>query len=139
MSDFRNETLKSFLNAAGIACESIELIDGMLIPREILLSDERYENVKKYIPSLKEVYSSSYMTSLQKTASANQKWPLINIIRQILKTLDYNLKPIRLSDGYTKARKKKYKRLFKIEKMKAIDKDNATVSDEENIEIEAEE
>ena len=46
--------------------KSIELIDGMLIPREILLSDERYENVKKYIPSLKEVYSSSYMTSLQK-------------------------------------------------------------------------
>ena len=117
----------------------LNLIDGMLIPREILLSDERYENVKKYIPSLKEVYSSSYMTSLQKTASSNQKWPLINIIRQILKTVDYNLKPIRLSDGYTKARKKKYKRLFKIEKMKAIDKDNATVSDEENIEIEEEE
>ena len=73
-----------------------------------------------------------------KNSLSNQKWP-INIIRQILKTVDYNLKPIRLSDGYTKARKKKYKRLFKIEKMKAIDKDNATVSDEENIEIEEEE
>jgi len=69
---------------------------------------------------LKEVYSSSYMTSLQKTATSTQKWPLINIIRQILKTLDYSLTPVRISDGYTKAKKKKYKRLFKIEKMKSI-------------------
>lgn len=139
MTEFRKETLKSFFNTAGIVCESVELMDGIMVPRDIFLCDERYENVKKFIPKLKEVYSSSYMTSLQKTASANQKWPLINIIRQILKTLDYNLKPIRLSDGYTKSKKKKYKRLFLIEKMKAIEKDNTTVSDEENIEIEAEE
>jgi hypothetical protein len=120
MTDFKNETLKNFLNAAGIVCENIGLIDGMMIPRDILLSDERYEEVKKFIPSLKEVYSSSYMTSLQKTATSTQKWPLINIIRQILKTIDYNLTPVRISDGYTKAKKKKYKRLFKIEKMKSI-------------------
>lgn len=120
MTDFKNENLINFLNAAGIVCENIGLIDGMMIPRDILLSDERYEKVKKFIPSLKEVYSSSYMTSLQKTATSTQKWPLINIIRQILKTMDYNLTPVRISDGYTKAKKKKYKRLFKIEKMKSI-------------------
>lgn len=134
MTDFRRETLKSFFNTAGIVCESIDLMDGTLIPRDIFLCDERYENVKKFIPKLKEVYSSSYMTSLQKTASANQKWPLINIIRQILKTLDYNLKPIRVSDGYTKAKKKKYKRLFLIEKMKSvtdnIDNDNEQVEED---------
>lgn len=120
MTDFKNDTLKNFLNAAGVVCENIDMIDGMMIPRDVLLSDERYEEVKKFIPTLKEVYSSSYMTSLQKTATSTQKWPLINIIRQILKTLDYNLKPVRISDGYTKAKKKKYKRLFKIEKMKSI-------------------
>lgn len=134
MTEFRKETLKSFFNTAGIVCESIDLMDGTLIPRDIFLCDERYENVKKFIPKLKEVYSSSYMTSLQKTATANQKWPLINIIRQILKTLDYNLKPIRVSDGYTKAKKKKYKRLFLIEKMKSvtdnIDNDNEQVEED---------
>lgn len=133
MTDFRKETLKSFLNTSGIPCESIDLIDGLMIPRDIFLSDERYEKVKAFIPKLKEVYSSSYMTSLQKTATANQKWPLINIIRQILKTLDYNLKPIRLSDGYTKAKKKKYKRLFLIEKMKSVSDNNM---DNDNVHIE---
>ena len=37
MSDFRNETLKNFLNAAGIICENIDMIDGMMIPREIFI------------------------------------------------------------------------------------------------------
>lgn len=133
MTDFRKETLKSFLNTAGIPCESIDLIDGLMIPRDVFLSDERYENVKRFIPKLKEVYSSSYMTSLQKTATTTQKWPLINIIRQILKTLDYNLKPIRLSDGYTKSKKKKYKRLFLIEKMKSVSDNNI---DNDNVQIE---
>jgi hypothetical protein len=60
------------------------------------------------------------MTSLQNTAQKNQKWPLLNLVRQMLKALHYRLIPIRKSNGYNKEGKKLYNRFFKIEKMKFI-------------------
>ena len=45
-------------------------------------------------------------------------------MRQILRTYNYNMKPIRRANGYTKEGKKKYKRLFIIEKLKKISPDN---------------
>jgi hypothetical protein len=56
------------------------------------------------------------MTSLQKTAAKSQKWPLLNLVRQILGVYKYNMRPVRKSDGYTKDGVKKYKRFFIIEK-----------------------
>ena len=58
------------------------------------------------------------MTSLQLTAEKKQKWPLLNLVRQILKSLKYEMKPIRKSNGYTKNGKKIYVRYFFIQKMK---------------------
>ena len=54
------------------------------------------------------------MTSLQKKAETNQKWPLLNLIRQILSVYSYHLTPIRKCDGYTAEGVKKFKRYFKI-------------------------
>ena len=71
---------------------------------------------KKLIPELKSVFSSSYMTSLQQTANKDQKWPLLNLIRQILRLYHYDMVPIRKSDGYTPEGVKKYKRFFNIKK-----------------------
>jgi hypothetical protein len=47
----------------------------------------------------------------------NQKWPLINIVRQILSSIGYKLVPIRKANGYSKDNQKLYKRLFKIQKL----------------------
>jgi hypothetical protein len=92
-------------------------LNGIMIPREELLSDIKYENIKKLIPDLKQIFSSSLMTSLHKTAEKTQKWPLLNLIRQILSVYNYKMIPIRKSDGYTHDGVKKYKRFFLIEKM----------------------
>jgi hypothetical protein len=91
-------------------------LDGQLIPREILLSKDVYNEVKEEIVELKKKFSSSSLTSLQKTAESGQKWPLLNLVRQVLKTCNYQMKPIRKSDGYKKDGKKKYKRFFLIGK-----------------------
>lgn len=107
----------NFLNKCGIYCNSIDTLDSISFPRELLLSDEIYEIIKKDIPALRHFFSSSYMTSLQTTAEKNQKWPLINIVRQLLKRIDYKLTPIRKCDGYTKDKKKKFKRMFIIQKL----------------------
>ena len=56
------------------------------------------------------------MTSLQTNAASSQKWPLLNLVRQILRSSGYQVTPKRLCDGYTKDGKKKYKRIFIINK-----------------------
>ena len=56
------------------------------------------------------------MTSLQKNADKIQKWPLLNLARQILSFYNYKMEPIRKSDGYTLEGVKKYKRFFQIKK-----------------------
>ena len=62
------------------------------------------------------------LTSLQTNAQKKQKWPLLNLVRQILKSNDYKMEPIRKSNGYTKDGKKKYLRFFLIKKFKTIPK-----------------
>ena len=112
----KNEKIVLFLNKCGIIISNIDLLNGLLIERDILLDNERYNNIIENIPDLKTYNSSSVLTSLQSNAKDNQKWPLINIVRQLLKTIGYNMKPIRKSDGYLN-NKKKYKRYFLIEKL----------------------
>jgi hypothetical protein len=105
---------KIILNHVGIYFNSITELEGIFFPREQLLSETKYELVKQYIPELKKKFSSTFMTSLQKKAETNQKWPLLNLIRQILLVYNYHLTPIRKCDGYNPDGVKKYKRFFKI-------------------------
>jgi hypothetical protein len=100
----------------GIIFDAEEEINGKLIIRELLLDNEKYKTLKTNIDELKKTLSSSSLTSMQKTAEQNQKWPLLNLVRQILSSYKYTMKPIRKSDGYTPEGIKKYKRYFLINK-----------------------
>jgi hypothetical protein len=94
--------------------------DDFFIPREQFLDISLYNEIKILIPELKKtkVLSSSSLTSLQKNAPKEQKWPLLNLVRQILNAYRYEMEPVRKSDGYTKEGVKKYRRYFQIRKMK---------------------
>ena len=107
---------KSVFKLIGIEFDELKEIDGIIIPRETLLSDSKYDEIKKLIPELKNNFSSSLLTSLQKNADKSQKWPLLNLVRQILNVYDYKMEPIRKADGYTLEGIKKYKRYFQITK-----------------------
>ena len=96
-----------------------EFLDGALIPRDMLINDSLYVQVREKLPELRKKFSSSYMTSLHKGAKEQQKWPLLNLVRQILKANNFVMTPIRKSAGYDKYKKKIFKRYFKIEKMKS--------------------
>ena len=102
------------LSEIGIKIEKLEDAKGLFIEREQLLCDKKYEEVKKLIPKLKQTYSSSFLTGLQKDADKTQKWPLINLIRQMFSIHGYKMEPVRKSNGYTLDGKKKYKRFFFI-------------------------
>jgi hypothetical protein len=111
-----DDEIKLIFNIIGLKIEEFDNLNGLTIPREILLSDDKYDEIKYFIPDLKKKYSSSFMTCLQKNAEKSQKWPLLNLIRQILHVYGYKMEPIRKADGYTLEGVKKYKRYFLIRK-----------------------
>jgi len=110
----------NFLKQCNLKLENAQELDGLFIPRPMLLSTTVYEAVKPRIADLRKKFSSSALTALQKGAENEQKWPLLNLVRQILKACDYQMKPIRKSAGYTTDGKKKYARFFLISKYKVI-------------------
>ena len=127
-----DESSKKVLELSGIYFDNISQIEGQFIPREQFLSDNKYEEIKKLIPELKTKHSSSFMTSLQQNAEKAQRWPLLNIVRQILSKYNYKMTPIRKSDGYTLDGIKKYKRFFQIERKK--EKENSDETKQEQVE-----
>jgi hypothetical protein len=111
-----DEECKNILHKAGINFQDEEELNEMLIFRDVLMNDEKYKNMTKEIDNLKKTLSSSFLTSLQKSSIKSQKWPLLNLVRQILSCYNYAMEPIRKSDGYTLDGIKKYKRYFLIKK-----------------------
>lgn len=117
MNNDHMDYIKTFLNKCKIVMNTYEDLDGMLIPREIFLDKTNYINVKEDIAILKQIFASSSLTALQSTAEDNQKWPLLNLVRQILRSCNYKMTPKRVSAGYTKDGKKIYKRMFIVERI----------------------
>ena len=110
------ENLIAILNKCDLSLNNLTDIEGIKISRDKLIKHDLYENVKDDIMKMKEILSSSFYTCIQKDPEKKQKWPLINFMRQLLKTFGYNMKPIRECDGYNALGKKKYKRYFIIVK-----------------------
>lgn len=109
-----DDEIKYIFKFIGLEVNNFHDLNGITISRDVLLSDNKYDEIKYLIPKLKQIFSSSFMTSLQKNAEHSQKWPLLNLIRQILHIYEYRMKPIRKADGYTLDGVKKYKRYFLI-------------------------
>lgn len=115
MNNEQTEYIKLFLNKCKIFTTNFTDLHGMLVPREVLLDIENYKMVKDDILILKKIFNSSSFTSLQSTAEDTQKWPLLNLVRQTLKAINFKMTPKRISAGYSKDGKKLYKRMFIIE------------------------
>ena len=71
--------------------------------REPKLIDTLYQQ----IPKLKTFYKSSKLTCLHKNSTSNQKFPGVNMVRQILKCNNLKLKPMLICRGYNKVTGKK--------------------------------
>jgi len=124
--NYMDKVVLDFLKKCNIPLTEASELNGLMIPRNILLDPDVYKNIQPHIVELKKRFSSSSLTALQKEASSSQKWPLLNLVRQILKACDYQMKPIRKSAGYTKEGKKIYCRYFFITKFKTIPDNNVS-------------
>ena len=116
------ELITKILKICGFVLIDLKDLDNLLIPRDLLLNTINYNNVKEYFEILKKTpnFSSSTLTCLHKDAGKKQKWPLLNLVRQILKVKYYRMKPYRKAAGKDASGKKRYIRYFLIEKMKEI-------------------
>jgi len=130
-NDINLDYIIKFFNQCNIICDNVNNLDGIIIYRNTLINPILYDKIKQDIPLFKNILNSSVFTSVQKNAENNQRWPLINLIRQLLKRFNYELKPKRLADGYTKDGQKKYKRLFEIKKKD--DNTNNTIDNNNDI------
>jgi hypothetical protein len=113
------ENVIKILKICGLVLNNLTDLDNLLIPRNLLLNMENYNKVKEYFSTLKKDkdFSSSTLTCLHKDAGKKQQWPLLNLVRQILKVKYYRMKPYRKSSGKDASGKKKYIRYFLIEKL----------------------
>ena len=117
----KDDLIIKFLKIFNININNFDELNGLIIQRDDLIDiygniDNKYEQIKLLIPELKKYFSSTKLNSLHKNASDNQKWPVLNILRQILKTKNFILVPKRLANGYTKSGQKLYRRIFTISK-----------------------
>lgn len=91
---------------------NIELDSDLLRNQQII---KQLNNLK---PDLKKKYKSSKLTSLHQNNLQKQKFPGVNLIRQVLKCNNYRLNPVVYSNGYCKQTGQKFtKRKYTIIKM----------------------
>ena len=107
--------------------EPHELKDGLIIERDMLLSKEKYECLKPHVVELKKIFSSKCMTSMHASAECNQKWPCLNLVRQVLKRIGYDIEPERRCAGRDETGKKIFERFFRLSKREKMD---TTTTDE---------
>ena len=88
--------------------EPHELKDGLIIERDMLVSNEKYEALKPHIVELKKIFSSKCMTSMHSCAEYNQRWPCLNLVRQVLKRMGYDIQPDRRCAGRDQDGKKMF-------------------------------
>ncbi len=102
------------LNTIDLSINNIHDLTGKEIDREPFLCKEKYISLTGKIKDLKKYISSSLFSSLHNNAFLKQRFPLINLLRQILKIYSLKLIPMRESKGYEKNGKKKYRIYYKI-------------------------
>ena len=107
--------VSTVLNMCGISVNENVLIVPQVVDRSPFLDGSLYAKVLVHVPALKLEFSSSTMSGLQWTAYERQKWPLLNLVRQILRQSNILMTPMRVSDGYNSEGKKLFRRMFRIE------------------------
>lgn len=112
------DAIFEFLEKCNIEIPENRCLDGLIIYKDTLTSEQKYNELEPYILNLKKVgLSASSLTALQYKVASKQRWPLVCAVRQFLKTYGYKMVPKRSSNGYdSQTGKKQYIRYYVVEK-----------------------
>ena len=111
MSDKINsgtELIKDMLKVLFIEFDTLDDLEGKVIERDLLLMEDVSKHLLSFQDKIKESgYKTGTLTSLHKNNNSKQKWPEVNILRQLLKCNGIKLRPFTKSNGYDKKTGKK--------------------------------
>ena len=109
--------LKDLFRVLHIDIETKFDLINIEIDRNCLLQDPFYSYAINYKKKLKGIYKSSKYNCLQSNSVSKQKFPSINLLRQVLKSNRLRLYPYYKSLGYDDNRKKIVQRYFIIQSL----------------------
>lgn len=113
----QNELVLKMFQLLNYDIDDINELTNLTIQRDILMRKDIKQKLLNLIPQFKQVYKSSYLNCLHDNSIYKQKFPAINLVRQVLKCNHLALTPKIVSNGYEKVTgKKKVSRIFVIQK-----------------------
>jgi hypothetical protein len=107
MKDLNFKLIKEIFSIIKYDIYSYEDLNNLSLSNSYLRNKEFNEKIVDMIPKLKKKYKSHNLTCLHKNSLDKQKFPTINMIRQILKCNDLKLYPYTVCKGYDKITKQK--------------------------------
>ena len=107
MKDLNFDLIKEIFSIIKYDIYSYEDLTDLILSNNYLRNKEFNDKIVEMIPKLKQKYKSHKLTCLHKNSLEKQKFPTINMIRQILKCNDLKLQPYTVCKGYDKITKEK--------------------------------
>ena len=111
------ELLKEIFSLLNYTITNNDDLFNIILNNHSLRNKDLIEKMYNLIPKLKQKYKSSKLTCLHINSIDKQKFPCINMIRQILKCNNLKLHPYIVCKGYNKSGKKICERYFTIIKI----------------------
>ena len=113
----KEDMLFKLLKIINISVNNKDHLDNITFERDILIDSDTVEKYYELIPELKIHYNSDTLTCLHKNSTQKQKFPAVNMLRQILRCNSFKLKPKVVSLGYVNHIKviKRYFTIIKVE------------------------
>lgn len=103
----KSELLIKLFNKIGCDVNNIKDLYDITLEQANLKTVHVISILYKMIKELKQEYNSEALTCLHKNSITKQKFPAVNMLRQILKCNNLKLKPFTVSRGYDKSNGKK--------------------------------
>ena len=110
--------LVELFDAIDIKIETREDLLNIILRQDTLKDRNLIEDLYRKAPNLKSYYNSSKLTCLHKNSLDKQKFPAVNMYRQLLKCNNLKMEPYVVSKGYNKySGKKIVERFYKIREL----------------------
>ena len=120
--------LKDLFSVLHIDIESKYDLINIELDRDILLKEPFYSYAIDYKDTLKKVYKSNTYNCLHSNSVSKQKFPSINLLRQVMKSNQLRLYPYYKSLGYDDNKKKIVKRYFIIQSLDESNESNESIN-----------
>jgi len=117
--------LVELFDAIDIKVKTREDLLNIILRQDTLKDRNLIEELYRKAPNLKSFYNSSKLTCLHKNSLDKQKFPAVNMYRQLLKCNNLKMEPYVVSKGYNKySGKKIVERFYRIKELKSKDDKN---------------